>query len=167
MWKHTSCLIAMKNSNYKITKLEPGDHIPFDLLLLADETTEAIEKYIYRSDVYIMSEIGLSKPIAVFVLCKNSDLEMEIKNIAVAENVQGKGIGSFLIDTIRAIASEADYKCIVVGTPDSAYRQIKFYEKNGFSKYGINKDFFIKNYSKPIIEDGMILRDMVMLRIKL
>ena len=157
----------MNDSIYKITKLRPADNLPFDLLLLADETTEAIEKYVYDSDVYLVSEIELLKPIAVFVLYKISNVEIEIKNIAVAENFQGKGIGSFLIDRIRTITSESNYKSISVGTPDSAHKQINFYEKNGFSKYSIKKDFFIKNYSKPIIEDGIVLRDMLMLRMKL
>lgn len=156
----------MKGKNYKITKIRPEDDPPFDLLLLADETIEAIEKYIYNSDVYVASESGLSKPIAVFVLSKISDTEIEIKNIAVAENSQGTGVGSFLIDQIKAIAFRGGYKSIIVGTPDSAHSQIRFYEKNGFVKYGLKKDFFIKNYPKPIIEDGILLKDMLMLRMK-
>lgn len=141
--------------------------MPFDLLLLADETIEAIEKYIAVSDVYLASKIGLSKPIGVFVLCKINNKEIEIKNIAVAEDYQGNGIGSFLIDQIKAIASECHYKSIIVGTPDLAHEQIRFYEKNGFSKYGVRKNFFIDNYREPIIENGVALRDMLMLRMKI
>ncbi len=156
----------MTSSNYKINKLQSGDSIPFDLLLLADETIEAIEKYVYTSDVYLVSEMTVSEPVAVFVLCRINEEEMEIKNIAVAENYQGKGIGSVLIEKIKEIASETHYKSISVGTPDSAHGQIRFYERNGFSKYVIKKDFFITNYPKPIIENGILLRDMLMLKIR-
>lgn len=154
----------MGASNYEIMKLQPGDNIPFDLLLLADETMEAIEKYVYDSDVYIVSEIGRSKPLAVCVLCRISEEEMEIKNIAVAEIYQGKGIGSFLIDEAKTTAFGGGYKGIIVGTPDCAHGQIKFYERNGFSKYAVKKNFFVNNYPNPIIEDGIMLKDMVMLR---
>ncbi|MGE5107107.1 MAG: GNAT family N-acetyltransferase, partial [Sphingobacteriales bacterium] len=107
------------------------------------------------------------KPIAVFALYKINDTDIEIKNIAVSENLQSKGIGSFLIGEIKRIATKGNYKNIIVGTADSGYRQINFYERNGFSKYDIKKNFFIENYSEPIIENGIMLRDMVMLKMKL
>lgn len=153
--------------DFKITKLQSADNLPFDLLLLADETIEAIEKYIYASDVYVVKEEEHLQPSAVFVLYKISDAEIEIKNIAVSEALQDRGIGSFLIDEIKRIATAGKYESIIAGTPDRSIREIRFYEKNGFKKYGVRKDFFIDNYVDPIIEDGVMLRDMVMLRMKL
>ena len=41
---------------------------------------------------------------------------------------------------------------------------IPFYEKCGFEKSHIIKNFFIKNYDKPIIENGVQLVDMVYLK---
>jgi ribosomal protein S18 acetylase RimI-like enzyme len=139
--------------------------MPFNLLLLADETIEAIEKYIYDSDVYIVTNIENTQPIAVFVLYKISNAEIEIKNIAVAEVLQGVGIGSYLISEIKRTAKRKNFNSIIVGTPDGALKQISFYEKNGFIQYDLRKDFFIENYSELIFEDGRILRDMVMLRL--
>ena len=156
-----------ENSDYTINKLQSIDKIPFDLLLLADETRYAIEKYIYHSDVYVVNNTAQLKPIAVFALYKTSDAEIEIKNIAVSEDLQSKGIGGFLINEIKRIATEDNYRNIIVGTTDCGYRQISFYERNGFSKYDIKKDFFIENYPEPIIENGIMVRDMVMLKIKL
>jgi ribosomal protein S18 acetylase RimI-like enzyme len=155
----------MKNLIYKITKLSSTDELPFDLLLLADETKEAIEKYIYNSEVYVVKNPQLIS-VAVFVLYKLNETEIEIKNIAVSETIQGKGIGSFLIDEIRRIVTKEDYKTIIVGTPEVSYRQINFYKKNGFSKYAVKKNFFIENYTEPIIEDGILLKDMVMLKLE-
>ena len=156
-----------KNFYHKIEKLKSEDDIPFDLLLLADETIDAIEKYIYDSDVYLVKAPRHCKLVAVFVLHKMSSTEMEIKNIAVAESLQGKGIGSYLITEIGRMARAEKFESILVGTPDSAWRQIQFYEKNGFTKYELKKDFFIKNYSEPIIENGVVLRDMLMLKLNL
>jgi ribosomal protein S18 acetylase RimI-like enzyme len=157
----------MKSPLYTIHKLQSSDPLPFDLLLLADETNAAIEKYIHDSEVHIATENESLKPIAVFALYKISADEIEIKNIAVAENVQSTGIGSFLINEIKRIVTKDGYTSIIVGTPDCSDRQLRFYEKNGFSRYDIKKDFFIKNYAEPIIENGMMLRDMVMLKMKL
>ena len=157
----------MININYKIRKLLQAQELPFDLLLLADERIKAIENYIYDSDVYVAVENKHSQPIAVFVLCKRSDKDIEIKNIAVSERRQNAGIGSFLISEIKRIAITAQYENIIVGTPDGAARQINFYEKNGFRKYDLRKDFYVQNYPAPIIENGVMLRDMVILRMEL
>ena len=157
----------MSNVHYQIRKFSQKEDLPFELLLLADETIGAIEKYIHDSDVYIAVESEHSQPIAVFVLYKSSDKEIEIKNIAVAECRQNAGIGSFLISEIKRMAIAAKYENIIVGTPDGAARQINFYEKNGFKKYDVRKDFFIQNYVAPIIENGVMLKDMVMLKMEL
>jgi ribosomal protein S18 acetylase RimI-like enzyme len=154
----------MKNSDYNISKLQSKNDIPFNLLLLADETIEAIKKYIYDSDVYVVTEHGQSEPIAVFALYKISDTEIEIKNIAVSEVLQGKGIGSYLISEVKRIAKRENFNSIIAGTPDCSFREIKFYEQNGFIKYDIKKDFFVKNYSEPIVENGIMLRDMIILK---
>ncbi len=96
-------------------------------------------------------------------VCKNSTIELEIKNIAVIEPYRSKGIGSILIDRAKEIAKENKYKILTVGTSDTGFQQIRFYEKNGFTKNGVRKDFFIENYPAPIYENGLQMRDMVLL----
>ena len=155
----------MNNAEYKIVKLQPGRNLPFDLLLLADETVEAIEKYIYTCDVYILKQTNGTDAIAAFALYKISNAEVEIKNIAISESLQGRGIGSNVINEIKRIAIANQHKRIIVGTPENSSRLIHFYEKNGFIRYAVRKDFFIKNYPDPIIENGVTLRNMVMLKL--
>jgi ribosomal protein S18 acetylase RimI-like enzyme len=157
----------MNTTEYEIVRLQPGRSLPFHLFLLADETVEAIEKYIYNSDVYIVNQKDGKGTIAAFALYKISNAELEIKNIAISESLQGLGIGSSVINEIKKIAIANHYKRIIVGTPDNSSRLIHFYEKNGFTKYAMQKDFFIKNYSDPIIENGVTLRNMVMLKLDL
>lgn len=154
-------------SNYQIQGLQRGDHIPFDLLLLADESMEAIEKYIHDSEVYVVHQNGHQEPVAAFALYRISDAELEIKNIAVAEILQGKGMGSYLIAEIKQIAAAKGYTSLIVGTPDTGVREISFYERNGFVKYDIKKNFFVDNYPEPIVNDGIVLKDMVMLKMKI
>jgi ribosomal protein S18 acetylase RimI-like enzyme len=161
-----NALVGSTMRHVCINNVKSIDKIHFDLLLLADETKVAIEKYIYTSDVYVVTKTTQLHPIAIFALATVNENQMEIKNIAVFQELQGKGIGSFLISEIKRIAREKNYKSIVVGTPDCSYRQISFYQRNGFFKYDIKKDFFIDNYSEPIIENGILLRDMVMLMLE-
>jgi len=156
--------LQMEIENYTLHKLKNGDTIPFDLLLLADETEDAIEKYIYDSDIYtVLTKDNLS-PIGVFALYKINDSKVEIKNIAILESFRGQDMGSFLIVKIKEIAIRQNYKEIIVGTADVAIKEIQFYEKNGFKKYDVKKNFFIENYPEPIIENGIMLKDMIMLK---
>jgi ribosomal protein S18 acetylase RimI-like enzyme len=157
----------MNTAEYEVVKLQPGRSLPFHLLLLADETIEAIEKYIYNSDVYIVKQKNGAGTIAAFALYKISNAEVEIKNIAISESLQGLGIGTSVINEIKKIAAVNHYKRIIVGTPDNSSRLIHFYEKNGFTRYAVRKDFFIKNYPHPIIENGVTLRNMVILKLDL
>ncbi len=150
-----------------VEKLSEADKFPLHLLLLADETVAVINKYIYTSDVYVAKDVLSEHVIAVFVLQKINMKEIEIKNIAVDEVYQGRGIGSYLIDKIKQIALEEGIQILWVGTPDSATRQLNFYQRNGFRKAGVKINFFIENYPEPIYENGILLRDMVMLQIHL
>lgn len=150
-----------------IRKVYSKHDLPFDLLLLADESVEVIEKYIYESEVYVATENEDSEAVAVFALLKINNSDIEIKNIAVIGELQNRGIGSLLISEIKRIAKVAKFENVIVGTPDQAVRQINFYEKNGFIKYELKKDFFIKNYPAPIIDNGVMLRDMVMLKVRI
>lgn len=144
-------------------RLEPlTDHIPYSLLLLADETIEAIDKYIFSSQVYLVKD-EQHHTVGVFCLQELDSETIELKNIAVAEAFQSKGLGSKIIDYIKHICAP-QYATLLVGTADCGFRQIAFYERNGFNKYAVRKDFFVENYPEPIMENGKQLRDMVVLK---
>lgn len=140
---------------------------PYNLLLLADETIESIHKYLFDSEVYVAKLPDVEESLGVFCLYKIDSGTVELKNIAVAESHQGNGIGGFLIDRAVAMAKEKGYQEMIVGTADCGIKQIRFYERNGFVKYGVRKNFFLNNYDTPICENGVQLEDMVMLKKKL
>lgn len=150
---------------YKVERIENNLLLHYPLLLLADETVQAIDKYVFDSDVYVVRE-G-SSDLAVFCLYSIDKDIVELKNIAVSVELQGKGIGSLLIKEIIRLVRGGGYRQIIVGTGDCGVDQIRFYERNGFVKYDVKKDFFIENYDEPIIENGIQLRDMVMLKMSI
>ena len=66
--------------------LGKDEPIPYNLLLLADEFVEVIDKYIFDSEIYIYQEAD--KIIALYVLYRIDNVEAEIKNIAVNAEYQ-------------------------------------------------------------------------------
>lgn len=146
----------------KILKVENDKKRYIDLLLLADEEEKMIDRYLERGDMYVLDDNGVK---AECVVTDEGNGVLEIKNIAVFPQYQGQNYGKKLIEFIIEKYSK-DYLVIQVGTGDSP-TTISFYEKCGFKKSHIIKDFFIKNYDKPIIENGVQLTDMVYLKRKI
>ena len=148
--------------NRKTRLLGKDEEIPYDLLLIADEAREAIDKYIFSSDVYVL-EIE-NRILAVYALQTLNESEVEIKNIAVDKNYQGKGIGQFLLKDAVNKAREQGYKTMVIGTSNASFKQLYLYQKVGFEIYDIKYNFYIDNYPRPIYENGLLLKHMIVLK---
>ena len=131
------------------------------LLLLADEQESMIERYIDKAVMYVLDDGGVKGEIAVI----GKGEILEIKNLAVAPAFQGQGYGKKLIEFIRG-KYRGVYKTLFVGTGDSPLT-VPFYEKCGFVKSHTVKNFFTDNYDRPIIECGIVLSDMIYLKIDL
>ena len=152
----------MENGHLTIRQLGKNEDIPYSLLLLADETTEAINRYIFDSEIFVLEEN--SRIIAVYALQQINAEEAEIKNIAVDTDFQGQGIGKLLLRDALERAKVRKLKAILIGTGDVATRQLALYQMMGFKIAGVRKNFFVDNYPKPIYEKGEQLRDMVVLK---
>ena len=109
--------------------------------------------------MYILDDNGVK---AECVVTEEPNGILEIKNIAVRPNHQRKGYGKKLIDFLVEQYS-GQYAFLQVGTGDSPMT-IPFYEKCGFQRTHIVKDFFLDNYNHPIYECGVQLVDMVHLQ---
>jgi len=145
-----------------IRLLEKDKKIPYDLLLLADESIVAINKYIHQSDIYVLDRDNII--IAVFVLQTICSDTVEIKNIAVDIAFQGQGIGQGLLKDAINLAKEKGFKKIIIGTGDAGIKQLYLYQKVGFEIYDIKHSFFIVNFPEPIYENGIQLKHMIMLK---
>lgn len=133
-----------------------------DLLFLADEQEDMIDRYLEKGTMYVLDDNGVK---AECVVTDEANGILEIKNIATDPNHQGKGYGKMLIDFIVRKYS-GQYAVLQVGTGDSPLT-VPFYEKCGFTRSHILKNFFIDNYDHPIYECGIRLTDMVYLQRKL
>lgn len=153
-------LLVTEMDNLTIRKKLESDDIPWDLLLLADPSKEAIQKYLDNAEVYL-AFIG-DELVGVSVLTREVDVA-ELKNIAVHEKHRNKGIGKQLVYHAIEKARNTKASKIEVGTGNSSLLQLSLYQKCGFKVVGVEKDFFLKNYKEPIFENGIQCVDMIRL----
>ncbi|HJD48005.1 MAG TPA: GNAT family N-acetyltransferase [Candidatus Mediterraneibacter norfolkensis] len=146
----------------EIRKIETDKKEYLSLLLLADEQEDMIDRYLERGDMYVLDDGGVR---AECVVTDEGNGILELKNLAVRPDSQGKGYGRqmirFVADTYR------NRFCILqVGTGDSP-ATIPFYEKYGFRRSHVVRNFFTEHYDHPIYEGGKRLVDMVYLKMEL
>ncbi len=130
-----------------------------DLLLLADEQEDMIDRYLDKGRMYVLDDEGIT---CECVVTDEGQGVLEIKNIAVFPECQGKGYAKAMIDFIIQTFKE-QYSILQVGTGDSPMT-VPFYEKCGFVRSHTIPNFFTDNYDHPIYECGIQLRDMVYLQ---
>lgn len=130
-----------------------------DLLLLADEQEDMIDRYLEKGTMYILNDNGIK---AECVVLDVGDSVLEIKNIATVPHFHGRGYGKAMIEFL-AKKYQGKYSMLQVGTGDSPLT-LPFYEKCGFIRSHRVKNFFADNYDHPIYECGVRLEDMVYLQ---
>ena len=130
-----------------------------DLLLLADEQEDMIDRYLDKGRMYVLDDKGIK---CECVITDEGNGVLEIKNIATVSEHQGKGYAKALIDFVVKKYKE-QYTVLQVRTGDSPLR-IPFYEKCGFVRSHSIPNFFTDNYDHPIFECGVQLVDMVYLQ---
>ena len=143
----------------KIIEITENKKEYIDLLLLADEQEDMIDRYLEKGKMYVLDDNGIKSEC---VLTDEGNGIIEIKNIATYPEYQGKEYAKTLIDFVVQTFSD-QYSVLQVGTGDSPLT-IPFYEKCGFSRSHIIPNFFTENYDHPIYECGIQLVDMVYLR---
>ena len=130
-----------------------------DLLLLANEQEDMIDKYLDRGTLFALYDSNL-KSICV-VTEEGSDI-FEIQSLATYPQFQKKGYGRCLVDHVCNYY-KGKGRTMIVGTGDSP-TIVPFYEKSGFVFSHRRENYFLEYYNKPIFEAGVQLRDKVYLK---
>jgi GNAT superfamily N-acetyltransferase len=143
----------------RIEKIVENKKQFIDLLLLADEQENMIDRYLPNGDLFALYDDDL-KSVCVVVPINNETCEL--KNIATYEKYQGKGYGRALINFISEFYKN-DYSTMLVGTGETA-AILSFYESCGFVKSYRVKNFFTDNYDHPIFDGDIQLVDMIYLK---
>lgn len=143
-----------------IREVTSGKKRYLDLLLLADEREDMIDRYLERGAMFLL-EFD-SEAVGECVVTDEGDRLLEFRNLAVAPAWQGRGLGRALVAHVeRRFAATHDV--LQVGTGDVP-STVGFYERCGFVRSHRVRDFFTRHYDHPIVEDGVLLTDMVYLR---
>lgn len=149
----------LQEDQQRIREIKEDKKQYMDLLLLADEQEDMIERYLDRGRMYVLDDNGIK---AECVVTDEGDGILEIKNLAVTPGFQRRGYGRrmirFLADTYSG-----RYDVLQAGTGDSPLT-LPFYESCGFQRSHVVKGFFTKYYDHPIYEGGRQLIDMIYLR---
>ena len=143
----------------KIVEVKENKKQYLDLLLLADEQEDMVDRYLDKGKMYVLDDIGAK---CECVITDEGNGILEIKNIATVPAYQGKGYARALIEFVIN-NYRGKYSILQVGTGDSPL-SIPFYEKCGFVRSHIIPNFFTDNYDHPIYESGIQLVDMVYLQ---
>ncbi len=143
----------------KIERITSDKKRFLDLLLLADEQEEMIDRYLADGDMFALYDDDLK---SVCVVVSTGDGTCELKNIATHTNDQGKGYGTALIGFVSDFYKPL-HKTMFVGTGETP-AILSFYQGRGFERSHRIKNFFTDNYDHPIFEDGVQLIDMVYLK---
>ena len=143
----------------EIRKVETDQKKYLDLLLLADEQENMVDRYLERGTMYVLEDDGVK---AECVVTDEGNGILELKNIAVEPAFQGKGYGKAMVNFLIRTYKE-QFTVLQVGTGDSP-ATIPFYEACGFRRHHLVKNFFTDHYDHPIYEGGVQLVDMVYLQ---
>lgn len=143
----------------KIEKITGNKKQFLDLLLLADEQEDMIDRYLPDGDMYALYEDDL-KSVCVVVAVTNDTCEL--KNIATYEQYQGRGYARTLINHITGLYRK-DFRTMLVGTGETP-AILSFYKSCGFEVSHRVENFFTDNYDHPMFDGDIRLVDMIYLK---
>jgi GNAT superfamily N-acetyltransferase len=128
------------------------------LFELAEDSREALDAYIDAGRVLVASDGG--EPIGHLQL-----VGAEIKNMAVDEAHQRRGVGAALVAAAIELARDEGVATLVVATAAADIGNLRFYQRLGFRMRSIERDAFTPEtgYPEQIEIDGIMLRDRVWL----
>lgn len=133
-----------------------------DLLLLADEQEDMIDKYLERGELFALYD-GELKSVCV-VTCEGNGT-YELQNLATYEQFQGQGYGKSLVGHI-VNRYRGKGTTLLVGTGDVSWI-LSFYERCGFVFSHRIENYFTDHYDEPMFEEGIQLKDKVYLSLDL
>jgi ribosomal protein S18 acetylase RimI-like enzyme len=131
----------------------------------ADEDVSRIRTLVSdRSHHAYLASSGIT--IIGAVLMRWDSAESEIVYIAIGSEQRGQGYGKAVMAAIIQEARQRGIQSVLVGTSNASLSQIAFYQKCGFRIDSVRRDYF-DYLSSPAYENGIQIRDMLVLRYRL
>lgn len=134
------------------------------LFSLAEDSATALDSYLPHGRILVAAS-GSDLVGHLQVVDTETPGHAEIKNMAVREDQQRRGIGRLLVtEAITRLAAE-DVVCLRVATATADIGNLRFYQRLGFRMRSVERDTFTEatGYPPGILIDGIPLRDQVWL----
>jgi len=130
-----------------------------ELLLLADEQEDMIDKYLDRGTLFALYDDDLK---SICVVTDEGNGTFEIQNLATYPEFQGKGYARYLIDFVCDYYKDKG-DSMILGTGETP-AILSFYENSGFTITHRLVNYFVEHYSEPMFEAGVQLIDKIYLK---
>jgi ribosomal protein S18 acetylase RimI-like enzyme len=140
----------------------PGRDELMPLLLLADDSESQVRSYYQHGELFaVCGDDGIV--IGITLAIPTAGGGVEVKAVAVAPALHGRGVGQRMMKMVLAELRAAGVRQVTVGTSSSGIGQLAFYQKAGFRLWKIERDFFSPalGYPEGTTENGILLRDLV------
>ena len=128
-----------------IKEVKEGKKQYLDLLLLADEQENMIDRYLTNGTMYVLEDDGVKSECVVLDVGGGV---LELKNIATDPQFHGKGYGKALIEFIIN-KYQGDYSILQVGTVDSP-STIPFMKSAALPVLVFLRTSLLNHYDHPI-----------------
>jgi ribosomal protein S18 acetylase RimI-like enzyme len=138
------------------------------LFELAEDSPTELDGYLDRGRVLLAREGDT--PIGHLQLVGPDRAgHVELKNMAVREDRQGRGIGRRLVRSARAALAAEGATTLTVATATADLGNLRFYQRLGFRMRRIERDAFTEatGYPAHTEVDGIPLRDRVWLDVRI
>jgi len=134
------------------------------LFELAEDSAAQLDSYLGSGRVLVARSGGSVVGHLQLVETDRSG-EIELKNMAVREDLQGRGIGGQLVRAAIELVAGAAGSSVLVATAAADIGNLRFYQRQGFRMRSIERDAFTSEtgYAPGIVIDGIALRDRVWL----
>ena len=130
-----------------------------DLLLTADPSEESIRTYVPHCMAVCSYE--QDEPVGLCVFGASEGSKQEIYNLAVKTEYRRRGLALRMLEFLLQQAARP----IIVRTGSTSFAALALYQKLGFRMVQIVPDYFSSNYDYPLFENGIQLRDQVVLEL--
>jgi ribosomal protein S18 acetylase RimI-like enzyme len=132
------------------------------LFQLADDSAHQVLSY-YQMGTLFGLDAPDGGPVGIVLAIDEPDGSVELKAVAVAESLHGRGLGTHMLLAVLDELRARGVTRVVVGTSTSGIGQLAYYQKAGFRLARIERDFFTpeRGYPDGLVENGIPVRDMV------
>src|SRR3954453_21843855 len=135
------------------------------LFELAEDSSAQLDSYIDAGRVLVAGTGADTVVGHLQLVSTDEDGTSELKNMAVRQDLQGRGVGGRLVAAaIELLAAEGTTR-LVVATAAAGTGDLRFYQRQGFRLLSVERDAFTEatGYPPGTLVDGIELRDRVWL----